>query len=227
MARLNPTDVQALIYDPIQLARDREQLIHDLPVRAAALDGKYSMPHIFDPTDAKVKFGQVSSTGTCKVGTMTACLVSTPTRPCLDVCPIPPTTNEMGTYVDALDALLGLCDRTLFNVIMFDAGVCSLANAKPTIERALDYVFCHRDNQRESQRGRVGAWLAPAGSCNRRLDRPGWRRNRRPAAVVHPQHGRLARLGAPPAHCESGPGHPHRQDHMCSTVGKPLLHLMP
>ncbi len=149
MARLNPTDVQALIYDQIRLARDRKQLVHDLPVRAAALDGKYSMTFIFDPPDAKVKFGQVSSTGTCKVGTMTACLVSTPARPCLDAYPIPPTTNEMGTYIDALDALLGVYGRTLFDVIMFDAGACSLANAKATIERALDYVFCLRDNQPE------------------------------------------------------------------------------
>jgi predicted transposase YbfD/YdcC len=149
LARLNPAEVQQVIYDQVRQARDRKQLDHDLPVRAVAVDGKYTTTFIFDPSDAKVKYGQVNSTGLCKVGTLTACLVSTPSRACLDAYPIPPTTNEMGTYVDAVDALLGAYGRTLFDVVMFDAGGCSLANATATIERGLDYVFCLRDNQSE------------------------------------------------------------------------------
>lgn len=116
---------------------------------AVAVDDKYMTTLIFDPPDAKVKYGQVNSTGLCKVGTLTACLVSTPCRACLDAYPIPPATNEMGTYVDAVDALLGAYGRTLFDVVMFDAGACSLANATATVERGLDYVFCLRDNQSE------------------------------------------------------------------------------
>ena len=163
VAKLNPTEIRGVLHDQVRLARDRKQLEHDLPVRAVALDGKYTTTFIFDPPDAKLKYGQVSSNGNCKVGTMTACLVSTPCRPCLDAYPIPPSTNEMGTYVDALDSLLDAYGRTLFDVVMFDAGACSLANATATVERDLDYVFCLRDNQPElmKEAERVLAWRKP------------------------------------------------------------------
>ena len=173
-ARLEPSDVRGLIHDQVRLARNRKQLEHDLPVRAVALDGKYTMTFVFDPPEAKVKYGQVSSTGSCKVGTMTACLVSTPARPCLDAYPIPPSTNEMGTYVAALDALLGAYDRTLFDLVMFDAGGCSLANATATVERGLDYLFCLRDNQPAllEQATRVLGWrpLKTADAVSQDLD---------------------------------------------------------
>lgn len=174
VVKLNPHEIRKLIHDQVRRAHRSKQLDHDLPVRAAAIDGKFSTTFVYDQLDASEKFGQVSSTGTCKVGTMTACLVSTPSRVCMDAYPIPPTTNEMGTYVVAVDALLCAFGRTLFDVIMYDAGACSLANATATVDRKLDYVFCLRAGQKEllAEAERLLGWrkLKDADSVSSDLD---------------------------------------------------------
>lgn len=146
---MNPHEIRALIQDHIRRAYRSIQLEHDLPIRASGLDGKFTSTFVFDEPDAKEKFAQRSSTGGAKVGTMTACLVSTPSRPCLDAYPIAPTTNEMGTYVVALHALLSAYGTTLFDLVMYDAGGCSLANVSATLERGPDYLFCLRANQKD------------------------------------------------------------------------------
>ena len=76
------------------------------------------------------------------VRTITATLVSSPGCPCIDAFPIPPATNEMGTYLDALRALLSsYASIDLFRVVMYDAGACSEANARGTRALGLHYVM--------------------------------------------------------------------------------------
>jgi hypothetical protein len=134
-------ELRGLLYVQIRRATRRKQITHDLPVRAVSMDGRTTMTWLADAAKASVKFAQRQK-DKWAVRTITSCLASATGRPCLDMHPVPPTTNEMGAFVAALDALLSAYGRTLFDVVMYDAGACSLANASAVIARKLDYVLC-------------------------------------------------------------------------------------
>jgi hypothetical protein len=143
---LRPGEVRKLIRQAITIAHRRKQLQHDLPLRAVSMDGKGTSSWLFDKPNAKEKYGQIQDCRTV-IRTITSCLVSVPGRPCLDAHPIPPETNEMGAFQDALDALLSAYRRTLFDVVMYDSGACSLENASYIKDKGLDYVLCLTLNQ--------------------------------------------------------------------------------
>ena len=82
------------------------------------------------------------------IRTITACLISSPGRPCLDAFPIPAATNEMGAYLPALAELVeAYAGLHLFRVVMYDAGACSEANARGTCALNLHYVMQLTANQ--------------------------------------------------------------------------------
>lgn len=145
---LDPEEVRRLNVTACKVARRRKQYALDFPLRVLSMDGKYTTTWLFDDPDAAIKYGQLDSrTARAKVGTITSCDISTPARPCLDACPIPPRTNEMGAYKQALDQVLAAYGQQYFDVIAYDAGACSLANATATLEQGPHYLFCLRDNQ--------------------------------------------------------------------------------
>ena len=142
LVRLNCDDLRKVLYQFCNRAYRAKQFVHDMPVRAVVLDGKATSTFLHDAIGAITRFAQVNSaTGKALVRTVTACLVTTPARPCLDACPIPAETNECGIYIRALDDLLAAYGRKLFDVVMYDSGAASLANATATVLRMLDYVF--------------------------------------------------------------------------------------
>jgi hypothetical protein len=53
----------------------------------------------------------------------------------------------MGAFPDALEALLLAYGNMLFELVMYDSGACSLANANYVQSKGLDYLFCLTDNQ--------------------------------------------------------------------------------
>jgi len=147
---LNPEQLRALNVLACKIARRRKQFTLDFPLRALAMDGKYTTTWLHDDPKAAVKYGQIDSkTGKAKVGTVTCCDITTAARPCLDACPVPPQTNEMGAYVHALDQVLAAYGQAYFDLVAYDAGACSLANATATRDRGTHYMFCLRDNQPE------------------------------------------------------------------------------
>lgn len=148
LVQFEPNEVRKLNYGFIRAARRRKQLNHDMPVRAVSMDGKATSTWLFDPPDAPVQYGQRQGRHAV-VRTITSCLATVPGRPCLDAHPVPPETNEMGSFVPALEALLSAYGRSLFDVVMYDSGACSQANATAVIDRELDYVFCLKKNQPE------------------------------------------------------------------------------
>lgn len=101
-----------------------------------SMDGKASSLSSWD----KVYAQQQGDHGVIR--TVTACLISTPGRPCLDAYPVPAATNEMGAYLAALRALVdAYAGLDLFRVVMYDAGACSEANAAGTRALGLHYVM--------------------------------------------------------------------------------------
>lgn len=145
LCKLDPNRVRKLLHASVRNAQRRKQLNHDFPLRVASLDGKVTSTWLLDDPKAKVKFAQVQG-DRAVVRTVTSCLISVPGRPCLDAHPIPPKTNEMGVFVEALDALLRAYPD-LLDMVTYDAGACGLDNAGAVVARRLHYLFCLTANQ--------------------------------------------------------------------------------
>jgi hypothetical protein len=117
-----------------------------LPLSVVALDGKVTaLPCI------NQRFIQVNHTeGGMPYGlvrTMTAALVSAPGRPCIDAIPIPASTNEAGHFQAAFQSLVESYG-SLFDVVSYDAGGFSRANADAVVAAGKDYLFALKNEQR-------------------------------------------------------------------------------
>lgn len=145
LMKLDVHDLRHQNHRFMHAAERKKQVRHTLPLRVVSLDGKHTSSWLCDRPDAAVKFGQRQD-GRAIVRTITSCLVSADGRPCLDAFPIPPETNEVGIFPTAACALLDAYPNR-FDVLMYDAGACSLDNATWVKNRGLDYVFCLTENQ--------------------------------------------------------------------------------
>jgi hypothetical protein len=140
---VDPEEVRRALYRQVRTLERRKVLVPAvLPWGVVSMDGKATTITSWDGLYAQQQGHRGS------VRTLTATLVSSDVRACLDAHPIPVSTNEMGAYLPALDRLLGAYQSLdLFRVVMYDAGACSEANARGTRERGLDYVMVLNQSQ--------------------------------------------------------------------------------
>jgi hypothetical protein len=117
-----------------------------LPLNVMALDGKVTaLPCLNQPfvqtqhPEGGSPYGLVRS--------MTAALVSAPGRPCIDAIPIPASTNEAGHFQAAFASLVESYG-SLFDVVSYDAGGFSRANADAVVAAGKDYLFALKDEHR-------------------------------------------------------------------------------
>ncbi len=147
LCRVPLEGLRAVLHRAVRAAWRRKALAPvGLPVSVIALDGKAtSLPTLNHPfvqnhvTDQLVPFG-IARTVTCS-------LVSADGRPCIDAIPIPAATNEMGHFQAAFASVLETY-RSLFDVVTYDAGALSEANASAVVDAGKDYVFRLRGEQR-------------------------------------------------------------------------------
>lgn len=169
LVRLEVDDMRMLNHAAMALAVRRKQIRHNLPLRVVSMDGKHIATWLFDKPDAPVKYGQKQQ-GRAILRTITSCLASADGNPCLDAFPVPPETNEVGAFRSAASALLERWGGQV-DVLMYDAGGCSLDNASWVRTKGLDYVFVLAENQRElmmeARRCLVEAAIAPVGTETR------------------------------------------------------------
>lgn len=148
LCMLTPSELRPHLHAVLHAARRRKALAEcALPFGVASLDGKATAVPSCDDCYAQ---RQTQSEGSLVgvVRTVTTVLVSHPARPCLDVLPIPASTNEMGVFDTALRALWSVYgDSELFRMVSYDAGACSLANASLVRELGLHYLFGLRGTQ--------------------------------------------------------------------------------
>ena len=151
IVRLVPDQLRAVLRLQIRAAHRRKAIDRvGLPWGVVSLDGKVTAIDAWDDEYAQrqrhsARAGQ-SACG--MIRTITACLITSPAHPCIDVHPVPASSNEVATYKDALDRLVeayGSID--LFRVAMYDAGGCSESNARYTRQRGLHYVLGLDANQ--------------------------------------------------------------------------------
>ena len=147
LVRLDVDEIRGLLQRMLEQALRRKQLRHNLPLRVASMDGKHTATWLGDSPDAAAKYGQRQQ-GRTVVRTITTCLASADGCPCVDAFPIPPETNEVRAFQMAGAALLERW-RGHLDVLMYDAGGCSLGNASWVRTNGLDYVFVLAENQPE------------------------------------------------------------------------------
>ncbi len=117
-----------------------------LPMSVLALDGKVTaLPCLNQPfvqtqhPEVGLPYGLVR--------TVTAALVSAPGRPCIDAIPIPADTNEVGHFQAAFKGLVETYGG-LFDLVSYDAGGFSRANADAVVAAGKDYLFALKDEHR-------------------------------------------------------------------------------
>ena len=144
LVKLDPHELRAALHRQVLRAHRRHALDADgLPSGVVSMDGKATTIDAWDSPYVQ----RQGSHGVIR--TVTATLVSSRVRVCLDAYPIPAKTNEMGIFKDALDALVDTYGGTaLLQVVMYDAGACSQANARHTRKRKLHYVMVLNEGQK-------------------------------------------------------------------------------
>lgn len=144
---LSVAELRACLHRLVRAASRRKALApQGLPFGVLALDGKGTAVPCWDDDcvqkrvpEEGLPFG-VARTVTCT-------LVSAAGRPCVDAIPIPVATNEMGHFQAAFDSVLETCG-SLFQLVTYDAGALSEANARHVIESGKDYLLALKGDQR-------------------------------------------------------------------------------
>jgi predicted transposase YbfD/YdcC len=143
LSMLEPDDLRPALHASVRAARRRKALEPDgLPFGVVALDGKDTVVPACDDFFAQRQTAGDDAPLAGAVRTVTATLVSASTRPVIDVTSIPASTNEMGIFERALDAVMATYDRSdLFRLVTYDAGACSKDNAQAVRHLGLHYLF--------------------------------------------------------------------------------------
>jgi predicted transposase YbfD/YdcC len=148
LVRLSVESLRQVLHRQVRAARRRRALKPEgLPFGVAALDGKSTWFRVWDnlyaqrqrTEDGKGAFGLLRS--------VSACLVSAASRPCLDAQSLPAGTSEVGHYRAVLGELLRVYGKGLFRLVSYDAGGCSEENADFTVAQGLHYLFAVKENQ--------------------------------------------------------------------------------
>jgi hypothetical protein len=139
--------LRAVLHRTVRAAWRRKALDPEyLPFQVVALDGKATaLPTLNHPLVQNHVEGQAVPFGL--VRTVTCSLVSAAGRPCIDAIPIPAGTNEAGWFQTAFQSLLETYGG-LFDVITYDAGALSEANARAVVDAGKHYLFTLKGEQR-------------------------------------------------------------------------------
>jgi hypothetical protein len=147
LCRVPLDGLRAVLHRAVSAAGRRKALASEcLPLGVGALDGKVTaLPTLNHPLVQNHVEGQVVPFG--EVRTVTCALVSAPGRPCLDAIPIPGKTNEMGHFQAAFKSLVAT-HGSLIDLVSYDAGALSRANADAVVAADKDYLFALKNEHR-------------------------------------------------------------------------------
>ncbi len=150
LCELSPQALIPILHRLMAVASDGNQLEKvGLPFHMVAMDGKVTwLPSWDGPYAQRQNPKEGLPYGLMR--TVTSVLASTLSRPCIDVSPIPASTNEMGHFQAAFDAI---CDRygKLFELVSYDQGANGEENALHVLERNKQYLFRLNDERRHMQ----------------------------------------------------------------------------
>jgi hypothetical protein len=147
LCRVSLDGLRAVLHRAVHAAWRRKALAPaGLPLGVVALDGKVTaVPAINNPLvqtqhpEVGLPYGLIR--------TVTASLVSARGRPCIDAIPIPGHTNEVGFFQTAFRELLAV-HGAIFDLVSYDAGGFSRANADAVHAAKKHYLFALKDEHR-------------------------------------------------------------------------------
>ncbi len=147
LCRVPLAGLRAALHRAVRAAWRRKALAPvGLPVSVVALDGKAtSLPTLNHPLVQNHIEGQAMPFGL--VRTVTCSLVSARGRPCIDAIPMPGHVNEASYFQTAFASLVET-HGTLFDVVSYDAGALSEANASAVVAAGKHYLFTLKGEQR-------------------------------------------------------------------------------
>src|SRR6266496_2166164 len=139
--------LRAMLHRAIGSAQRRKALEpEDLPISVVALDGKVTALPCLNQRFIQTQHPKEELPyGLAR--TMTAALVSARGRPCIDAIPIPSGTNAVGHFQAAFSSLVETYG-SLFDLVSYDAGGFSRANADGVVAAGKDYLFALKDEHR-------------------------------------------------------------------------------
>ncbi len=149
LCRVKLDALRAVLHRTVRAAWRRKSLIHSqqpLPIQVVALDGKVTAVPMLNQVFVQTQHPE-NGLPYGLVRTMTAALVSAPGRPCIDAIPIPAETNEVGHFRYAFTSLVETYGD-LFQLVSYDAGGFSRANADAVIAAKKHYLFALKDEHR-------------------------------------------------------------------------------
>jgi len=147
LCRVSLDEIRGRLHQLVFTARRRKALKPvGLPFGVVAMDGKVTALPCLNQQFVQnqhpkegVPYGLVR--------TVTAALVSAQGRPCIDAIPIPEDTNEMGHFQAALSSLVENYG-SLFEVVSYDTGAASRANADAVVNVDKEYLLALNDERR-------------------------------------------------------------------------------
>jgi predicted transposase YbfD/YdcC len=149
LCRMCPMSIRKALHRVVRKAHQRKALAAEgLPMGMVAMDGKATaLPTWEGPYAQRQTIDGRGVRGVLR--TVTAALVSARACPCIDAYPIPAETNEMGVFGAAFRALIEAYPRSsgLFQLVSYDSGACSLANASVVVGAGFDYLFALKGDQ--------------------------------------------------------------------------------
>ena len=148
LLRLILDELRQVLHRTVQMMDKAGALVpDDLPFGVATMDGRSTATKLWEKDD---EFAQLQHSkqggGFALVRTITSCLVSSRARTCLDMFPIPANTNENGVFAAAFGSLMRVAGH-LFEVITYDSGANSAANARLVLMFGKNYVFRVKSEQ--------------------------------------------------------------------------------
>jgi hypothetical protein len=147
LCRVSLDGLRSVLHRASRAAGRRKALEPEsLPIQVVALDGKATaLPTLNHPLVQNHIDGQVVPFGL--VRTVTCSLVSAAGRPCIDAIPIPAGTNEVAWFQTAFRSVVETYG-SLVDVVTYDAGGFSRANADAVVAAGKHYLFALKDEHR-------------------------------------------------------------------------------
>ena len=140
LCQLPQQPLRAVLHRTVRKARRRKALKpHTLPFHMVSMDGKATAMPYWDDTYCQ-RHQVENSLPYGLLRTVTSSLVTAPGRICIDVSPIPATTNEMGHFQTAFGELHETYGN-LFRMVSYDAGANGEHNARFVVEHDKHYLF--------------------------------------------------------------------------------------
>lgn len=142
LVRIPWQTLRKLLHQVIHAAQRRKALRHDrFPCGVIAMDGKWT--HTPRPHPDYTMSNGIHHL----LRTVTSCLISSRARPCVDLFLLDPRHNEDRTFQEAFDALQQHIGSQ-FQLVTYDSGACSQANAQHVLRRQCNYLFRLKANQK-------------------------------------------------------------------------------